>query len=53
MLLAEPKWKVTPRVDDSQIYDEEDRVQPIHPTYTIPNHMFYNMRGYFASKPGF
>ncbi|KAL2755983.1 hypothetical protein ACRALDRAFT_1057121 [Sodiomyces alcalophilus JCM 7366] len=53
MLLAEPKWKVTPRVDDSQIYDKEDRVQAIHPTYTIPDHMFYDMQGYFASKAGF
>jgi len=52
-ILAEPMWRVSTRDGDDQIFEEGDRVGTIHPAYTIPEQKAYEMKAYFASKPGF
>ena len=39
--------------EPTQIFDEMDRVESIHPVYTIPEEKVELMREYFASKQGF
>lgn len=39
--------------ESSQIFDQGDRVRPIHPVYAIPPERAYAMRGYFLGKEGF
>lgn len=52
-ILAEPQWKVTPRIGQDQLFEEEDRISTIHPAYGIPEQKAYDMIAYFASKAGF
>lgn len=45
-------WTVSPYCED-QIFDEQDRISPIDPVYTIPERCVNNIKTYFAEKQGF
>jgi protein farnesyltransferase subunit beta len=57
--LAAPKdeqndgWTVSPYLDEVQIFEEDDRVVPIHPVYAIPHKSVDDIRRYFSAKQGF
>ena len=40
-------------MEESQIYDEEDRVGTLHPILVIPEGIAEQTKAYFASKGGF
>ncbi|KAL1847644.1 CAAX farnesyltransferase (FTase) subunit beta [Diaporthe australafricana] len=46
-------WSVTPYLDDAQVFDEEDRLVPLHPLYALPVACVVDIKRYFDSKPGF
>lgn len=46
-------WTVSPYVDEVQIFEEEDRLVPIHPIYATPKKCVDDIRQYFAAKQGF
>ncbi|KAG8157478.1 hypothetical protein KVR01_012520 [Diaporthe batatas] len=46
-------WSVTPYLDEAQIFDEQDRLVPLHPLYTIPVGRVADIKRYFYAKPGF
>ncbi|PFH57572.1 hypothetical protein XA68_14850 [Ophiocordyceps unilateralis] len=46
-------WVVAPFASGEQIFDEEDRLRPIHPIYAIPQDMAADCQKHFASKHGF
>ncbi|KAJ9151414.1 Protein farnesyltransferase subunit beta [Pleurostoma richardsiae] len=48
-----PQWKVSAYTEEVQIFDEQDRVNPVHPVYTIPERCVTEMKSYFAAKQGF
>lgn len=39
-----------PYIDEVQIFEEEDRVKPIHPVYVIPQGHVQDIKRYFAAK---
>lgn len=45
-------WTVSPYSED-QIFDEQDRIHPIDPVYTIPERCVRDIKRYFAEKQGF
>jgi protein farnesyltransferase subunit beta len=47
------QWTSEPIIEESQIYDEEDRVGTLHPVFVIPEGSAEETRAYFASKGGF
>lgn len=47
------QWTSEVFVEESQIYDEEDRVRTLHPVFVIPEGAAEEMRAYFSSKGGF
>ncbi|TVY86476.1 Protein farnesyltransferase subunit beta [Lachnellula willkommii] len=47
------QWTSEIFVEDSQIYDEEDRVRTLHPVFVISEGAAEEMRAYFSSKGGF
>jgi protein farnesyltransferase subunit beta len=47
------QWTSEPNIEESQIYDEEDRVGTLHPVFVIPEGIAEKTRAYFASKGGF
>lgn len=48
---ADSVWNVFPYIDDNdQIYEDSDRVRPIHPTYAIPQKNVNGIRGYFQGR---
>lgn len=47
------EWAASPFSEDEQIFDEEDRVRPVHPVYVIPQDTVEAARRYFTAKPGF
>jgi len=53
ILTAPFHWSSEPVFEGDQVYDEEDRVEPIHPVFVIPKNAAETMRKYFASKGGF
>ena len=46
-------WTVSPYLDEDQIFDEQDRINPIDPVYTIPERCVEDIKRYFAEKQGF
>ncbi|KAI1177983.1 terpenoid cyclases/Protein prenyltransferase [Nemania sp. FL0916] len=46
-------YEVLPYLDRAQVYNEEDRVNPIDPVYVIPESKRRDTMSYFSSKPGF
>ncbi|RDW88977.1 hypothetical protein BP6252_01009 [Coleophoma cylindrospora] len=46
------QWTAEPVLDDSQIYDEQDRVEMLHPVFVICQGRAEEMRAYFASQGG-
>ncbi|RFU31676.1 hypothetical protein B7463_g4703, partial [Scytalidium lignicola] len=52
--LASPyRWAVEPIVEETQVYDEEDRVKTVHPIFVVPEGVAERTRTYYASKGGF
>jgi protein farnesyltransferase subunit beta len=49
----EPVWIVSPYIDGAQVFDEKDRVRPIHPVYAIPHQNQQAIMSYFVAKEGF
>ncbi|KAK4127211.1 terpenoid cyclases/Protein prenyltransferase [Parathielavia appendiculata] len=50
---GEAVWAVLPYLDGLRIFDNTDRVRPIHPVYAIPQQSVRAMREYFRARPGF
>lgn len=50
---ADLVWAVLPYLDGVQIFDNKDRVRPIHPIYAIPQQNVRAMKEYFQDKQGF
>ena len=51
---ADSTWNVFPFIDDNdQIFEDSDRVRPIHPAYAIPQKNVNGIRAYFQGKSGF
>ncbi|KAK7719349.1 CAAX farnesyltransferase (FTase) subunit beta [Diaporthe eres] len=46
-------WSVTPYLDEAQIFDEQDRLVPLHPLYALPVGCVADIKRYFDAKPGF
>lgn len=46
-------WSVTPYLDEAQVFDEEGRLEPLHPLYTLPVGRVADIKQYFDAKPGF
>lgn len=46
-------WTVSPYVDEEQVFEEVDRVEPIHPVYAIPKKNVDEIIAYFSAKQGF
>lgn len=46
-------WSVTPYLGEAQIFDEQDRLVPLHPLYAIPLGRVADIKRYFDAKPGF
>jgi protein farnesyltransferase subunit beta len=44
---------VSPYADEIQIFNEQDRISPIHPVYVIPFDSQEEMKKYFLAKTGF
>lgn len=49
----EAVWAVLPYLDGLQVFDNKDRVRPIHPVYAIPQPNVRAVQDYFADRPGF
>lgn len=45
-------WATAP-YSDPRLFDEQDRLNPTDPVYSIPPQKREEMMTYFASKPGF
>lgn len=51
---AQPaSWSVSPYLDEVQIFDEQDRIAPLHPVYAIPAECVTDIKFYFEKKQGF
>ena len=50
---AASMWAVLPYLDGVQVFDNADRVRPIHPVYTIPQQNVRAMKEYFDAVRGF
>jgi protein farnesyltransferase subunit beta len=50
---SEAVWAVLPCLDGLQVFDNKDRVRPIHPVYAIPQACVREMKGYFEGVQGF
>lgn len=46
-------WSVMPYLDEAQIFDEQDRLAPLHPLYALPVGRVADIKRYFDAKPGF
>lgn len=46
-------WSVMPYLDEVLGFDEQDRLEPLHPLYTIPIGCVADIKRYFDAKPGF
>ncbi|KXJ86290.1 terpenoid cyclases/protein prenyltransferase alpha-alpha toroid [Microdochium bolleyi] len=46
-------WEVFPHCPEDQVFDEQDRVSPIDPVYTIPIRERADFISYFRAKSGF
>jgi len=50
---GEAVWAVLPFLDGPQVFDNGDRVRPIHPVYAIPQPCVRAMKEYFDGRQGF
>lgn len=46
-------WSVSPYLDEVQVFDEQDRIAPLHPVYAIPTECVTDIKSYFERKQGF
>ncbi|CAN8098096.1 unnamed protein product [Discula destructiva] len=46
-------WSVTPYLDEAQVFDEQDRLVPLHPVYAVPAECVADIKAYFGAKQGF
>lgn len=46
-------WTVSPYLDEVQVFDEQDRIVPLHPVYAIPSECVSDIKAYFDAKQGF
>lgn len=46
-------WSVSPDLDEVQVFDEQDRIVPLHPVYAIPAECVADIKAYFGAKQGF
>lgn len=46
-------WSVSPDLDEVQVFDEEDRIVPLHPVYAVPAECVADIKAYFGAKQGF
>lgn len=53
ILISAYQWISEPIFEDSQIFDEEDRIRTLHPVFVIPEGVAEETRAYFAAKGGF
>lgn len=51
--VADASWSVSPYLDEAQVFDEQDRIVPLHPVYAIPAECVADIKAYFGSKQGF
>ncbi|KAK4665991.1 CAAX farnesyltransferase (FTase) subunit beta [Podospora pseudopauciseta] len=52
-VLEDEEWMVLPYLEGEQVFENADRVRPVHPVYVIPQGAVRAMRGYFRGKGGF
>ncbi len=50
---ADSVWAVLPYLDGPQVFDNADRVRPIHPVYAIPQQQVRAVKEFFGGKMGF
>lgn len=46
-------WSVSPDLDEVQVFDEEDRIVPLHPVYAVPAECVADIMAFFGAKQGF
>lgn len=46
-------WSVSPYLDEVQVFDEQDRLVPLHPVYAVPAECVADITAYFGAKQGF
>ncbi|KAI1436221.1 terpenoid cyclases/Protein prenyltransferase [Xylaria sp. CBS 124048] len=46
-------YEVLPRLDEAQVYEEKDRVNPTDPVFVIPEEKRRDIMSYFSARPGF
>lgn len=46
-------WSVSPYLDEVQVFNEQDRIVPLHPVYAIPAECVADIKTYFDTKQGF
>lgn len=46
-------WSVSPYLDEMQVFDERDRIVPLHPVYAVPVECAADIKAYFDAKQGF
>lgn len=46
-------WSVTPYLDEARVFDEQDRIVPLHPLYALPVSRVADIKRYFEAKAGF
>ncbi|KAJ4422219.1 CAAX farnesyltransferase (FTase) subunit beta [Gnomoniopsis sp. IMI 355080] len=46
-------WSVSPDLDGVQVFDEQDRIAPLHPVYAVPAECVADIKAYFGAKQGF
>lgn len=46
-------WSVSPYLGEVQIFDEQDRIVPLHPVYAIPAKCAADIKKHFAARQGF
>lgn len=52
-LAAAPRWAVWPYQGEEEVFDDDDRVAPVHPIYVIPEDKVASAQAYFAALVGF
>ena len=53
MVTGSAHWDVSPRIFDTQFFDEVDRINPTDPVYAIPQRSREDIVAYFTAKQGF
>lgn len=53
IVAAPESWSVSPYLDEMQVFDERDRIKPLHPVYAIPAECVADIKAHFDAKQGF